>query len=145
MSSRCDRASHSPCACGSTGQTRRQILQQKGGPVCGWIVPNHLDKSLTIYATSGIPLGALQKKLDLQSGANGGAAGAFYWVDVPGGENVGSDLDAPECADRLATLIENTHLRYFCCWVLGLSADHGGVFSLLVETRNGRSRPTGAG
>ncbi|CAB1078651.1 hypothetical protein D1AOALGA4SA_6387 [Olavius algarvensis Delta 1 endosymbiont] len=52
---------------------------ENGGPVCGWILPNHLEKSLTIYAASGKPLGALQKKLGQTS------APAFYWMNVPGG------------------------------------------------------------
>ena len=87
----------------------------KGGPVCGWILPNHLEKSLTIYSASGIPLGALQKKLGLQSGSS---APAFYWLGVPGVE------PAP---------IDNPHLRYFCDWVLGLIPDDGAAFSACID------------
>jgi hypothetical protein len=79
--------------------------EENGGPVCGWVLPNHLEKSLTIYSASGKPLGVLQKKLGLKSGSS---APAFYWLDVPG--------VAPET-------IDNPHLRYFRDWVLGLIPD----------------------
>src|SRR6266850_7697641 len=57
------------------------------GPICGWILPNHLEKSLTIYDSHGKPLGALQRKLGQVSGT--GDKSAFYWVEVPGPQNGG--------------------------------------------------------
>jgi hypothetical protein len=89
--------------------------EENGGPVCGWVLPNHLEKSLTIYSASGKPLGALQKKLGLASGSS---APAFYWLDVPGVAPV---------------TIENQHLRYFRDWVLGLVPDDGATFSACID------------
>jgi len=89
--------------------------QENGGPVCGWVLPNHLEKSLTIYSASGKPLGVLQRKLGLKSGSS---APVFYWLDVPG--------VAPEA-------IDNPHLRYFRDWVLALIPDHGNTFSACID------------
>lgn len=91
----------------------------------GWILPNHLDKSLMVYSASGRPLGALQKKLGLQAGSK---ASAFYWVDLPGvddGQGVAGQED-------LARIVE-THLRFFCTWLLGLGPDDGGTVSALID------------
>jgi len=101
-----------------------------GGPVCGWILPNYLEKSLTIYAANGKPLGALQKKLGQVSGT--GDKSAYYWVDVPGqsGNVAGMDQDLVQ---RLAAIIKNIHLQYFCLWALGLSPDMGATFSSLLS------------
>jgi len=101
-----------------------------GGPVCGWIVPNYLEKSLTIYDSNGQPLGALQKKLGQTSGS--GDKAAFFWVDVPGAHN--GDAASTNVAERLPKIIKNTHLFYFCSWVLSLNPDIGATFySVLNE------------
>ena len=89
--------------------------EENCGPVCGWLLPNHLEKSLTIYSASGKLLGALQKKLGLQSGSS---APAFYWVDAPGATSV---------------TIQNPHLYYFREWVLGLIPDDGATFSACID------------
>lgn len=103
---------------------------KKDGPVCGWILPNHLEKSFTIYAADGKPLGALQKKLGQVSGTSDKFA--FYWVEVPGAQN-GGIPQGDDVGRRLAEIIDNAHLRHFCSWALGLSPDMGGVFSTLVS------------
>jgi hypothetical protein len=90
-------------------------LSEKGGPVCGWVLPNHLEKSLTIYSAVGTPLGALQKRLGLQTGST---SPAFYWLSVPGVE---------------PATIADPHLRYFCDWVLGLVPDDGASFSACID------------
>lgn len=89
--------------------------EKNGGPVCGWVLPNYLEKSLAIYSAPGKPLGVLQRKLGLESGS---MAPAFYWLDVPG--------VAPEA-------IDNPHLRYFRDWVLALIPDHGNTFSACID------------
>jgi hypothetical protein len=89
--------------------------EENSGPVCGWVLPNHLEKSLTIYSASGKALGALQKKLGL---APGSSAAAFYWLDVPGVEQA---------------TIDNPHLRYFCDWLLGLTPDDAATFSACID------------
>jgi hypothetical protein len=100
------------------------------GPVCGWILPNHLEKSLAIYSATGKPLGALQRKLGIRSGSG---SQAFYWVDVPAGAMDGADAQIQPSAERLAALVEDVHLRYFCQWALGLSADAGAAFAGLID------------
>lgn len=42
-------------------------------PVCGWILPNHLDDSLMLYDESGIPLGSLRTR-----------GTVLHWFPVPG-------------------------------------------------------------
>ena len=42
-------------------------------PICGWLLPNHLDGSLMIYDAGGAPLGSL-----------GQAASGLRWFTVPG-------------------------------------------------------------
>jgi len=86
-----------------------------GGPVCGWVLPNHLEKSLTLYSASGNALGALQKKLGLASGSS---AATFHWLDAPGVERA---------------TIDNPHLRYFREWVLSLTPDDGATFSACID------------
>jgi hypothetical protein len=94
-----------------------------GGPICGWILPNHLEKSLMIYSAAGKPMGALQKKLNTGSGSS---APSFYWIDVPG-------VDIPLGRNGMER-IENTELRNFCQWIVGLSLKNGNYFSNCIDT-----------
>ena len=101
------------------------------GPVCGWILPNHLEKNFMVYSATGKPLGALQKKLGLEPGST---APAFYWVDVPREGDTGKAVPEQENIEKhLASIIQNTHLLYFCRWVLSLIPDHGGFFSAVID------------
>jgi len=97
--------------------------ENNSGPVCGWVLPNHLEKSLMIYSAAGKPMGALQKKLNTGSGSS---APAFYWIDVPG-------VDIPLGTDGME-LIEDTDLRNFCQWISGLSLKDGNYFSGCLDT-----------
>ena len=98
-----------------------------GGPVCGWILPNHLEKSLSIYAANGAPLGALQKKLGTSEKFD------FDWVDVPGAQNGGAGLQGQDLDQHLAKIIDNIHLRHFCTWASHLSPGMGGFLSTLLS------------
>ena len=100
-----------------------------GGPLSGWVLPNYLEKSLTIYDSNGKLLGALQRKLGQTSGSEDKAA--FYWVDVPGAQN--GDASTMDVKERLPKIIENTHLLYFCSWVLNLNPDMGATFSSVLN------------
>lgn len=100
-----------------------------GGLVCGWVIPNYLEKSLTIYDANGKLLGALQRKLGLASGSVDKAA--FYWVNVPGSQN--GNASSTDVNERLTKIIENTHLLYFCSWVLSLDPDMGATFSSVLN------------
>lgn len=42
-------------------------------PICGWIYPNHLDDSLMLYDSTGIPLGSLRLR-----------GTVLHWFPVPG-------------------------------------------------------------
>ncbi|MBZ5555973.1 MAG: hypothetical protein LAO77_01730 [Acidobacteriia bacterium] len=93
-------------------------------PVCGWIVPNHLEQSLTLYAANGAPAGVLQRRF---RPTIGGGQPAFYWVDVPGPPTHVSAGPSPE------STIENSHLRDFARFVLSLDADQGAAFARLID------------
>lgn len=101
-------------------------------PVCGWVIPNHLDQNLTIYNGSGAPLGAVQTILRLSAaGGTGGKssdAKAFFWVPAPGTSH------EPEH-------ILNPHLRHFVLFLLELNADTGAAFWNLVDEALARTDP----
>lgn len=97
----------------------------ENGPVCGWILPNHMDQSLMVYSADGKPLGALQKKLNVHSKKS---AKAFYWWKVPQeGANRCDDVKQENIEKYLHENIKNVHLRYFCNWVLKLDLDDVGA------------------
>ena len=91
-----------------------------GEPICGWIVANHLDQSLTVHAADGMAIGILQRRLNQRAGTSDSAA--FYWAGVPG-----SGSETPDA-------IIDRDMRAFCKWVLGLGPDSGAMlFSLIGE------------
>jgi hypothetical protein len=116
--------------------------KKESGPVCGWVVPNHLEKNLTIYASDGKPLGALQRKLGVKAGStskNGTPAKCFYWVDVPDEKNA---VLLPEHFDEvyqqrllegLPRVIKDGHLLHLCSYLLSLDGDEGGTFIRLLN------------
>jgi hypothetical protein len=53
-------------------------------PICGWVVPNHLDGSLAFYDADGDAIGTL---------FGGGDADPLYWMDAPGGDTAGQDIE----------------------------------------------------
>jgi hypothetical protein len=89
-------------------------------PLCGWIVPNHLDQSFTVHDAEGRAVGLLQKRMEQLVGTADRAA--FYWASAPGAETKNPDT------------IPDPHLRAFCAWALGLNPDAGAMlFSLINE------------
>lgn len=54
-------------------------------PICGWVVPNHLDASLMFYDADGSSIGTL-----LSSGDNQ----RLLWQDAPGSGTPGGTMDA---------------------------------------------------
>jgi hypothetical protein len=89
-------------------------------PICGWIVPNHLDQSFTVHDAEGRAVGLLQKRMEQRAGTADRAA--FYWASAPGAETKGPDT------------IPDQHLRAFCAWALDLNPDAGAMlFSLINE------------
>lgn len=96
----------------------RLAFAPPSSPICGWIVANHFEKSLILYAANGRPVGALQQKFGPNPGPH-----LFYWVPVPGLDNVSPNVDD----------IPNTYLRGFAKFVLNLTADQGRAFAKLID------------
>ena len=102
-------------------------------PVCGWVIPNHLDKNLTFYDGGGTPLGALQKILRTTVGGGTGGAPrtgdkAFFWVPMPGTTHQPED-------------ILNPHLKHFVEFLRAMDADTGTAFWNLLDEALARTDP----
>ncbi|MFI6769266.1 hypothetical protein [Streptomyces sp. NPDC050355] len=52
-------------------------------PVCAWIIPSYVDRSLLCYAPTGAPLGELRLKLQADAGGEGGVSTAVGWGPLP--------------------------------------------------------------
>jgi hypothetical protein len=106
-------------------------------PICGWVLPNLLDKGLMIYDASGYALGSLQanQRKSWREGVGGvkDPVASFHWVDLPGSENFffGSppaQIDDPLGADA------NPHLRAYVKGLLSLTEGSGQAFAALLES-----------
>ena len=102
-------------------------------PVCGWVIPNHLDKSLTFYDGRGTPWGALQKILRTRaSGGSGGVARkddkSFFWVPMPGSSKQPED-------------ILNPHLKRFIQFLRAMDADTGTAYWNLLDEALSKTDP----
>ena len=86
-------------------------------PVCGWIVPNHLDNSLMLFTPAGQPLGSL--------GAFGAQA-TVTWQPAPGHPAREMDLDL--AGDGLR------HLRKLADFILGKERAFFKALMDLIET-----------
>jgi hypothetical protein len=99
--------------------------QPGGRPLCGWIFPNHMDKSLMICDATGKLWGAVQQSIRVTlAGGTGGTQGqgskAFFWVPVPGTEATPSDIPDPR-------------LRSFVRYLVALDADADTNFLKTIE------------
>lgn len=90
-----------------------KVLGQYAGvnPVCGWIIPNHLDRGLSVYDADGLALGEM---LEL---ANTSGDAQIGWVAAPGSPVAQSDPKN----------IANSHLQGFVTQLLARS-DAGAGF-----------------
>ncbi|MGA8598566.1 MAG: hypothetical protein WB676_27930 [Bryobacteraceae bacterium] len=74
------------------------------GPLCGWLVPNFLDRSFSVFDASGVPLGALESVLNAFGEKTSESEVKFRWRSAPG-----SDVKPAGIANshlrRLVTLI----------------------------------------
>ena len=104
-------------------------------PVCGWIVPNQLEKSLAIFDADGKSLGVLQRMLTTSSHTE--SHHLYYWVNVPESKNTDISVlinDTPEKIEQqLQGSISNNHLRYFCAYVLCLTSSNAINFMNLID------------
>ncbi len=90
------------------------------GPICGWIVPNFLDKSFAVFSARGMPLGVLESVLPTLAKKSIGSEMRFKWLPVPG-----SALAIEE--------IENLRLQRFVKLVTSFTADEGQAFLELAD------------
>ncbi|WP_094603728.1 hypothetical protein SPSIL_041280 [Sporomusa silvacetica DSM 10669] len=68
-------------------------------PVCGWILPNHLDRSLQVYAANGTSLGSLQPSYSGTEAVN------VRWLSSPGTKVALSDIENAELQNFVAGLL----------------------------------------
>lgn len=105
----------------STDDEVETALAPDGNPVCGWVLPNHLNDSLAIYDASGLALGELQV-------VGGSQNQRLRWNPVPDSP---SPVGAPPG-------IGNAHLRGFVEGLLnqsdGGAAAFGDLLSVIDET-----------
>lgn len=88
--------------------------------IAGWVMPNHLDKSLVLFDAQGRLVCALQKRLGLKAGASGPS---FFPVDPPRDDSQeGARAESPD-AD----------LDAFRAWILSLGPDSGDHFFDIVN------------
>ncbi|MEN6374657.1 MAG: hypothetical protein ABFD75_07750 [Smithella sp.] len=106
-------------------------------PVCGWILPNFLDKSLMIYDAGGYALGALQvvQKKSWSKGAGGvhEELESFHWIDIPGSRDIFFGTSPKEIKNPIPEEA-NPHLRDFVMGLLPLSEGCGQRFSDLLNS-----------
>ncbi|MDX6612704.1 MAG: hypothetical protein QOD75_1890 [Blastocatellia bacterium] len=104
----------------SSDDEAETALAPDANPVCGWVLPNHLNDSLAIYDTSGAALGELQL-------VGGSQNQHVRWTPVP-------DSPAPVGAPPD---ISNLHLRSFIEGILDqpdAAAALGQLMAVIDET-----------
>jgi hypothetical protein len=105
-------------------------------PVCGWIVPNLLDRGVMIYDARGRALGSLQavqrKSWDQGAGAKREEIESFHWVDIPGSTSFFFGTPPRQISDPLGESA-NPHLREFVRALLSLSGESGAAFGQLLD------------
>lgn len=99
----------------ATNDQQRSDLYADASPVCGWVLPNHLDQSLAIYDATGKLLGELLQ-VENSQGQN-----TLIWQPDPGDA---SPIAPPQ--------ISNPHLQGFVQQLLGLN-DQGKGFEALLQ------------
>ncbi|MBS0169981.1 MAG: hypothetical protein JSR62_06465 [Nitrospira sp.] len=90
------------------------------GPVCGWMVPNFLEKSFALFSANGEPLGALESVLPASGEKTIHSPVTFKWRPRPG-----STLQISG--------ISNERLKRFVQLATEFSADEGQAFLEMVE------------
>lgn len=127
-----------------TGST----IEQDFNPVCGWIVPNSLDKGLMIYDARGNALGALQavqrKSWAQGAGAKRDEIESFHWVDIPGSKDFFFGTPLQSVTDPLGA-DANPHLRAFVEGLLSSSKRSGQAFSESLDKMNEAFSAGGSG
>jgi hypothetical protein len=65
-----------------TDPTQSTKLYQSANPICGFVLPNHLDSSLMVYNELGLPLGELSYVITKGTGTS--TSSTALWTAVPG-------------------------------------------------------------
>jgi hypothetical protein len=99
-----------------TTPMRLHFELESSGPVCGWVLPNHMEHSLGIYSATGQALGAFQQRLKRAAGDK-----AYYWAPFPGDRHEKNGLPRGDA------------LGAFCDWIGGLEVETGDTFSALLD------------
>ncbi|HVG44701.1 MAG TPA: hypothetical protein VM890_08220, partial [Longimicrobium sp.] len=91
-------------------------------PICGWVMPNHLDDSLMVFDAAGVNLGAvLAVERDVES--QGAPATGLRWEAVPGAD---APLGAPP-------RLPNPHLQRFVDGLLARGLAGSGALGDLLD------------
>jgi hypothetical protein len=91
-------------------------------PLCGWVMPNHLDDSLMVFSAAGVNLGAvLAVERDVTS--PGAPGTGLRWEAVPGGD---APLGAPP-------RLPNPHLQRFVDGLLAQGLAGSGALGDLLD------------
>ena len=121
-------------------------MDEAFNPVCGWILPNFLDRGLMIYDARGNGLGALQavqrKSWAQGAGAQRDEIESFHWVDMPGSDAFFFGRPTEKVPDPLGE-DANPHLRAFVKGLLSLTAESGPAFSRLLDQMDQTLAATG--
>jgi hypothetical protein len=96
-------------------------LAADSNPVCGWLLPNHLNNSISVYDADGAPLGELLQLLKSK------AERTVYWQPAPG------DADSSPAVDSQQEVrIPNQHLRNMIEALIH-RGDQGAAFDNLLQ------------
>lgn len=124
---------------GAKAGNGNQIQEPDFNPVCGWVLPNFLDKSLMIYDAQGQGLGSLQavktKSWEQGVGGNAPEIEGFHWIGLPGSKSFFFGPPSTEDPDPLGPTA-NPDLRGFVRGLLSLTTQSGAAFAALLQSMN---------
>ncbi|MFB5675796.1 hypothetical protein ACE3NQ_24955 [Paenibacillus terreus] len=89
--------------------------EQYANPVCGWVIPNHMNRGLSIYDPDGSPLGHLR-----------------LWEDLQGKKIVKWE-DAPKIKSSLALSNIHTHLNRAIRGMVAAGGDEFATFLKVID------------
>ena len=109
--------------------TKEVYYDSAADPLCGWFLPNHLDRSIAVYDASGAPLGELMvlAEASQESAAQLNAPEAVRWVPAP---DVPNPITDP-------SQIDNPHLRATLSAFFGtggITVDRVAAFNALYQS-----------
>lgn len=113
-----------------------KVPDEDASPVCGWILPNHLDCGLAIYDAAGRALGHLQAVQGRpgQGADETGGGETYHWVDAPWSKE--SFLGRPPGEGPGPLEDEDPDLRDFVRALLHLTGQPGAAFAHLLEVHD---------